>query len=94
MEKTIEHERLNVKCAVADPTQRQLEIYQEKLLEFTANAKSAAVYNSSIIRAAIEAGVLTGIEPTSVGEMKPAAVKFVSVQVAVWMKECQDIPSP
>lgn len=94
MEQIIEHAQLNVKCVLADPAQRQLETYQEKLLEFTANAKSAAVYNSSIIRAAIEAGVLTGIDPNSVGGMKPAAVKFVSVQVAVWMKECQDIPSP
>lgn len=93
MQKTISHEKLAVTAVLEEPTQKQLETYQEKLLEFTQNAKSAAVYNSSMMRAAIMAGVLTGIEPGSIDGMKPAAVKYISQQVAVWMKECQDIPS-
>lgn len=90
--KTLEHKSLALSITLADMTQEQLENYQA-LLAAGSELKSAAAFNSLIVRSAIEAGFLTGVTKEALPAMKPAAVRWMTAQVLEHVKAEQEIPN-
>jgi hypothetical protein len=91
--KQLSHKSLNVSASLSDLTQEQLEKFQE-LLGAGDEIKSAAAVKSLVVRAAIEAGFLTGVEKDMVRTMKPAAVAWLTQEILDYVKSEQTVPNP
>jgi len=71
--------KLNLTIDLADFSQAQFEKYQEFLLK--SDAKTMAVKNGAVVKAAIDAGFLKGIELAEVPNKAPAAVAWATIRI-------------
>lgn len=93
MNKIVEREKLGLKVELAEPTQKQLEIYEETLMALAENSKSSAKFNSSVVRGALSARIiLSGLMEADVDGMKPAAVKWLSAEILSFVNGVKTIP--
>jgi hypothetical protein len=70
-------------------TQRRLEIYQERFLELVENVKSAARWNRSVIEAAGEAGIASGL-PADLLDLPPRQVKALTERIQAHISKAQE----
>lgn len=71
--------KLNLTIELSDFSQAQFEKYQEYLLK--SDARTIAVKNGAVVKAAIDAGFLKGVDPAEVPNMSPAAISWVTIRV-------------
>ena len=90
----IHHEKLNVTATLNDFSQAQYEKYQTVLVNIpTEREKIAmAVADGTVVRAAIDAGILTGVEAEKVGDMPPAVVKWLTRKIHFHVEEIVTVP--
>ena len=74
-----------------DFTQAQFEKYQERLLELAKDAKAAAVVERAMAQAALEAGILTGINRPLV-DCPPRVVRWLTLQTRDFINEQVEVP--
>lgn len=72
--------RYNINGELKDFSQAQYETYHDELLPLR-NASNART-NSGVVRAAIKAGFLVGVEAGAVADMHPAGVVWLAGKVA------------
>lgn len=89
----ISHKKLNVSAELKDFSQAQYETYHSHLLFLTKGVDTAANSNGAVVRAAIKAEFLLGIEYEKVGEMQPAAVKWITQKIAEHVTAITTVPA-
>ena len=86
----VEHKKLKVTAEIhADFTQKQLETYQETLLERAKEYKSGAAYNRIMVEAAQEAKIGTDLEGDAT---RPAVVMWLTQKIRATVDEATKIP--
>lgn len=75
-----------------DFTQSQFEKYQERLLELAKDAKASSVVERAMAQAAIEAGILTGVE-RPLTECPPRIVRWLTIQTRDFIAEQVEVSS-
>lgn len=88
----IAHKTLNVSAELHDFNQAGYETYHTALMQGVEGKVSSAVANGAVVKAAIEAGILTGVQVGEVGEMKPAAVIWLTKKIHLFVEETVTVP--
>jgi hypothetical protein len=88
----ISHSKLEIKAEVNDFSQAQYEKYHKKLIELTKNSNAISVSNSSYVRAAIHAEILSGIKESEIENMKPVQVLWLAREVQKFVLEITTVP--
>lgn len=73
-----------------DFTQLQFENYQNRLLEQTKDVKAIAVVERALVEAAVEAGILTGVEKP-ITELPPRVVRWLTIKARDFINEQTEV---
>lgn len=88
----ITHKKLNISAELKDFSQAQYEKYHGELLKLTKGIDTAANSNGAVVRAAIAAGFLSGVDYDAVANMSPAAVKWLTQKISEHVTEITTVP--
>lgn len=75
------HAKLGLAIELKDFSQSQYETYHTKLLEYTKGRESVAVAAGAVVKAACDAGFLSGVKADEIGGMKPASVNWLTQKI-------------
>ena len=73
------HKKLGIHAELKDFSQAQYETYHDELFPF--QGQPAAKTNGAVVRAAIKAGFLVGVDGEKVKDMKPSAVIWLTQEI-------------
>lgn len=73
------HKKLGITAELKDFSQAQYEKYHDELFPF--QGMPAAKTNGAIVKAAIKAGFLIGVDVEKVGSMSPAAIVWLDKKI-------------